>query len=145
VEQLGGYGLLLTGLAVAPLLMLSKYPGFSTPRQYCIGECLVLRTQPHRIISGNAMGFKWTRCWNTQAATTSLRGEKKLHHIFGACHGLYGCAKAHLHVHRYSVGTAIALAISLIYAAFSWRLLERPLMLGGEAKQAIEPRNRAQS
>jgi peptidoglycan/LPS O-acetylase OafA/YrhL len=84
-----------------------------------------------RVFFDHALGFR--EVWSRRSYTIYLV------HVM-----VLTVVRKHLHVHRYSVGTAIALAIALIYAAFSWRLLERPLLLGGEAKHAIEPRNRAQ-
>ena len=127
LEQLSAYGLLLTAISVCCLLLFSRYPWF----------------QPGaNTVSANVWLYELSLLGCAGAVLWALGGRGigmlKLTPLVYLGRISYSFYLVHFtvisvirnHLHHVLLARALAFAVSFIYAALSWRLLERPTLYG---------------
>jgi peptidoglycan/LPS O-acetylase OafA/YrhL len=125
IERFGGYGFVLACLAAVPLLWFSRYPWFQPG-----ADSVLVNVWLYEII---LFGYAGALLWALSGRVVGILKLWPLVYIGRISYTVYLVHTTVLtvvgnHLHPHSAGTAIALAISLLFAAISWHYLESPIL-----------------
>jgi peptidoglycan/LPS O-acetylase OafA/YrhL len=125
IERFGGYGLVLACLAAIPLVLFSRYPWFQPA-----ADSILVNVWLYEII---LFGYVSVLVWALSGRVVGILKLRPLVYVGRISYTLYLVHTTVItvvrnHLHRHSAGTVIALAISLLFAAVSWRYLESPIL-----------------
>lgn len=125
VERFGPYGLLVSGIAAAPLLLFSRYPWFQLS-----ANTVLVNVWLYELILISWVGIM---LWALSGRNVEMLRIRSLVYIGVISYSFYLVhftliSVIRRHVHHYSAG--IAFGACLLYATISWFFIEHPILRG---------------
>ena len=133
IEALGRYGLLIAGLAGAPLLLFSWYPWFQPS-----AETVLVNVCVYELSLIAYVGILLWALSGRGACILTLRPMVYIGRISYTFYLVHLTAITILRKYLPHHSGFLALATSVAYAALSWHLIERPILIG--TWQQLKPR-----